>query len=242
MADVADATAARRSRPRPQQRLRILVHDFAGHPFPVDLSRALACGAHGPSRLLRGLHERPGRPRPRRARELVGRRPAERASRSPGTRRSAGSAGGRLRGRFSREADAFKPDVILASNVPLVAKAVAASWCRLQRVPVGVLAAGPLQRGDEPRGPEAGGRGRQGDGRGLRALERALLRRANAVVSITDDFARRSIAGACGRQPHGHRELGAARRAAAPAPRQRLAAGGTAWATGSCSSTRARSA
>ena len=31
---------------RPQRSLRVLVHDFAGHPFQIDLSRALARRGH----------------------------------------------------------------------------------------------------------------------------------------------------------------------------------------------------
>ena len=52
--DVGSAreTSARAGRPgcggghRPQRSLRVLVHDFAGHPFQIDLSRALARRGH----------------------------------------------------------------------------------------------------------------------------------------------------------------------------------------------------
>ncbi len=90
--------------------------------------------------------------------------------------------------RFTRVAAEFRPDVILASNVPLVAKSVAAAWCRREGVPwvfwLQDLHSVAMVAEAEKR---AGNLGRR-VGAGFEALERRLLRQADAVVPITDDF------------------------------------------------------
>lgn len=82
----------------------------------------------------------------------------------------------------------FRPDVILACNVPLVAKAVSAVWCGRRRVPwvfwLQDLHSVAMAAEAENRAGRAG----RLLGQAFETVERALLRRADAVVSITDDF------------------------------------------------------
>ncbi len=169
--------------------LRVLIHDFAGHPFQIDLSRALArrghtvqhvyCGSYtsGKGRLDAGGAENLS---------VVPIPAGESFARySPMRRISQEAAYGR---RFTRVATSFHPDVVLACNVPLVAKSVAASWCRREGVPwvfwVQDLHSLAMSAEAERR---AGSLGRR-VGATFEVLERRLLRQAAGVVSITDDF------------------------------------------------------
>jgi len=169
--------------------LRVLIHDFAGHPFQIDLSRALArrghtvqhvyCGSYtsGKGRLQAGNTDNLS---------VVPIAAGDSFARySPVRRISQEAAYGR---RFTRVASTFRPDVVLACNVPLVAKSVAASWCRREGVPwvfwVQDLHSLAMSAEAERR---AGSLGRR-VGATFEALERRLLRQATGVVSITDDF------------------------------------------------------
>lgn len=170
--------------------LRILVHDFAGHPFQVDLSRALARRGHqvhhvycrsytsGKGRFEIGPDDQglsvTGIP--------VGQ---EFARYSPARRVAQELAYGR---RFAAVAARFRPDVVLACNVPLLAQTVAAQWCRRHEVPwvfwVQDLYSVAVGAEAETR---AGRVGRL-IGEGCEALERSLARSAARVVPITEDF------------------------------------------------------
>jgi colanic acid biosynthesis glycosyl transferase WcaI len=169
--------------------LRVLVHDFAGHPFQIDLSRALARSGHTVQHVYcgsytsgKGRFEQGDVPRL----SVVAIPAGESFARySPVRRVSQEAAYGR---RFTRVAANFGPDVILACNVPLVAKAVAAAWCRREGVPwvfwLQDLHSVAMMAEAEKR---AGRLGRR-VGSGFEMLERRLLRQADAVVPITDDF------------------------------------------------------
>jgi colanic acid biosynthesis glycosyl transferase WcaI len=178
------APAATRAAP-----LRILVHDFAGHPFQVDLSRALARRGHTVHHVYcqgytsgKGALDDGGLDNL----SVVGLRTGRSFARYSPVRRVRQEVG--YGARFSREAAAFKPDVILACNVPLIAKVVSASWCELRRIPwvfwLQDLHSLAMSREAEKRAGMAG----RTMGAAFERIERALLRRANAVVSITDDF------------------------------------------------------
>ena len=174
---------------RPQRSLRVLVHDFAGHPFQIDLSRSLARRGHtvqhvycesytsGKGRFDAGDDGNLS---------IVGVPTGESFARYSPVRRVSQEAGyGR---RFTQVAAAFRPDVILACNVPLVAKSVAAAWCKREGIPwvfwLQDLHSVAMVAEAERR---AGRLGRR-MGAGFEALERRLLRQAAGVVSITDDF------------------------------------------------------
>lgn len=169
--------------------LRILVHDFAGHPFQIDLSRALARRGHTVRHVYcesytSGKGDLGAGSEPNLSVVAV---PAGRsfARYSPGRRVRQEMAYG---ARFTRVAADFRPDVILASNVPLVAKVVSAVWCGRRRVPwvfwLQDLHSVAMATEAENRAGRAG----RLLGAGFETIERALLRRADAVVSITDDF------------------------------------------------------
>ncbi|HEY8527410.1 MAG TPA: glycosyltransferase family 4 protein [Acidimicrobiales bacterium] len=168
--------------------LRILVHDFAGHPFQIDLSRALARRGHQVRHVYcRSYTSGKGdleRPEPNLSVVSV---PAgdSFARYSPVRRVRQELAYG---ARFTRVAAEFRPDVILACNVPLVAKMVSATWCAGRRVPwvfwLQDLHSVAMATEAENRAGRAG----RLLGRAFEAIERALLRRADGVVSITDDF------------------------------------------------------
>jgi colanic acid biosynthesis glycosyl transferase WcaI len=175
---------------RPRRALRVLVHDFAGHPFQIDLSRALARRGHTVRHVYCGSYTS-GKGRFDAGGDhgdltVVALPAGESFARySPVRRLSQEASYGR---RFTRMAAEFRPDVILACNVPLVAKSVTAAWCRREGVPwifwvqdlhSVAMAAEAAKR--------AGRLGRH-VGTGFEALERRLLRQADGVVSITDDF------------------------------------------------------
>ena len=171
------------------RRLRVLVHDFAGHPFQIDLSRALAQRGHTVCHVYcdsytsgKGRFDAPGHANLSVVAVPVG---ESFARYSPVRRLGQELVYGR---RFTRVAAGFRPDVILACNVPLMAKAVAAGWCDRRRVPwvfwLQDLHSVAMAAAAESRAGRAG----RAVGSGFEALERRLLRRAGAVVSITDDF------------------------------------------------------
>ncbi len=174
---------------RPQRSLRVLVHDFAGHPFQIDLSRSLARRGHTVQHVYcesytsgKGRFDAGDDP----TLSVVGVQTGESFARySPFRRLSQEAAYGR---RFTQVAAAFRPDVIIACNVPLVAKSVAAAWCRREGVPwvfwLQDLHSVALIAEAERR---AGRLGRR-MGTGFETLERRLLRQADGVVAITDDF------------------------------------------------------
>ncbi len=171
--------------------LRILLHDYSGHPFQVQLARELARRGHEVHHFFsvavqtpRGALEKrdgdaasfsvapidPGEPLPKYS--YVRRVLHERRY------------GGLLKAALA----AFKPDIVLFSNTPPDAMAAPARWCRAKKVPylfwlqdiyaeaiarIVVAKLGPLAW------PVAWH---------YRRLEAGLLRGAAAVVAITDDF------------------------------------------------------
>ena len=179
---------------------RILVHDFAGHPFQVDLSRHLAGRGHdvlhvhcasytsGKGRVDDEIDITDnGHGTARRGRlRVVGLESGREFARySPARRVTQEVAYGR---RFTRLAAGFRPDVVISCNVPLFAHAVAARWCRKHDIPwvfwlqdLYSVAAGTEAAN------RAGAVGRS-LARGLEGIERRLLRQAAHVVPITADF------------------------------------------------------
>jgi len=173
---------------RSSRSLRVLVHDFAGHPFQIDLSRALASRGHTVQHVYCGSYTSgKGRFDAGDSNLSVVAIPAGEsfARYAPVRRISQETAYGR---RFTRTAAGFRPDVVLACNVPLVATSVAAAWCRRSSVPwvfwLQDLHSVAMMAEAEKR---AGRLGRR-VGSGFEALERRLLRQASGVVAITEDF------------------------------------------------------
>lgn len=171
--------------------MRAIVHDYSGHPFQVQLSRALARRGHQVLHVHCSSYEtgkgavasQPEDP-PTFAVEAI----------DMGRRFDRYSIVSRFRqelyygGAFASRARAYGPDVILSSNDPLFAKAVAARWCEQSATPwvywlqdIYSLAMTNIARS---RFGVAG----TGLGRGFQRLERRLLGEAAGVVAITADF------------------------------------------------------
>jgi len=172
--------------------MRILVHDYSGHPFQMQLSRALA-GCHEVLHVHCASYQT--------GKGAVSRR----ADDPPGLAIEAIDLGRtfdryswarRLRQElaygfaFSRRAAAFRPDVILSSNDPLFAKSVAAAWCRTSSTPWVFWLQDVYSLAMSTHAKQRLGTAGRPLGAAFRALERQLLRQAAAVVAITDDFRR----------------------------------------------------
>jgi colanic acid biosynthesis glycosyl transferase WcaI len=171
--------------------MRILLHDYSGHPFQAQLGRALAGRGHevlhvscSSYRTGKGALARSDADPPTFSTHQIDLgRPFERYSLGSRLRHEIGYGAA-----FTERADAYRPDVVLSCNDPLVAKARAARWCARSETPwvfwlqdLYSVAMGKYIRSQL--GP-AGGLG----AKGLQALERRLLREAAAVVAITEDF------------------------------------------------------
>lgn len=171
--------------------MRILVHDYSGHPFQVQLSRWLAAQGHQAQHLYAADVETPrgavtrrdddpagfsvdaigtGQPLPKY--DLVRRWQRERAYARA----------------LSARCRAFAPEVVLSTGPPTIQNALrrttvragGAYVCWLQDIYA--LAVAPVLR---RRFPIIGAL----VARGFRAYENTLLRRSDAVVLITEDFA-----------------------------------------------------
>lgn len=175
--------------------LRLVVHDYSGFPFPVQLSRELARRGHSVLHLhcpsYRGgkgdLELRNGDP-PTLAIEAVSLdRPFEKYS--PGRRILQERVYGR---RLARRIQRERPDVVLSGNTPLFSQDVL-----LSRVDAPVVFwhqdvySFPMQTEAERRLPGPLGRI---VGRRFVELERRLLERSAAVITISEDFRRTLLA------------------------------------------------
>ena len=171
--------------------MRVVVHDYVGHPFQAQLARALAARGHdvlhlhcasfvtGKGRVERVADDPPGLEfgvvtlEGEFAKYDVPRRLAQEV-------RSG-------RDLVARLAD-YRPDVVLSSNAPLVVQALLQRWCR--RNAVGfvfwqqdvISAAARRVLGRRSRLVGAGAES------AVAVLERRLLRTSDAVVVISEDF------------------------------------------------------
>lgn len=189
-ATIAGATIYAR-RPAPPPRYRVLVHDFSGHPFPVQLSRELARRGHDVLHLYSECFQSPkgnlarGPVDPERLtfRGLRLERPFEKYNflrRVPQE-----LAYGRLAAQAMKE---FAPQVVLSGNTPLDAQLVLQRECIKAGIPFifwlqdiyGVAIDRLLAQRLPVLGPIVSFR--------YLTLEKQLLRRSAQVVSITDDF------------------------------------------------------
>ena len=172
--------------------LRIVVHDYSGHPFQVQLSRELArrghrvLHLHSPSyRSGKGALDRlPDDP------DTLAIEPVDLGRTfdkySPARRLLQERAYGRqLVERLQRE----PADVVLSGNTPLFAQSLLLAECRRRGVPFVFwqqdVYSLPMQREAERRLPPVVG---PLVGRRFVGLERRLLRESDAVVTIAGDF------------------------------------------------------
>jgi len=189
-ATIADITSyVRRAAPPP--RYRVLVHDFSGHSFPVQLSRELARRGHDVLHLYSECFQSPKGSLARRAADpdrlafkgLRLERPFEKYNflrRVPQE-----LAYGRLAARAMKE---FAPQVVLSGNTPLDAQLVLQRECIKAGIPfifwLQDLYGLAIDRLVGQRLPVLGSIV------GFRyvTLEKQLMRRSAQVVSITEDF------------------------------------------------------
>ena len=170
---------------------RVVVHDYSGHPFQVQLSRWLA--GEG----IETLHLHcPSFSTPKGALDKGDDDPDEFAVEGVRLRRDFAKYSAARRFlqeleyavRLSRRVGAAKPDVVLSCNTPLLAALVFHAWAKLRRVPVvfwqqdiySVAMADHVRR----KLPVVGGL----LGRALLRTERWLARSSRAVVTISDEF------------------------------------------------------
>jgi colanic acid biosynthesis glycosyl transferase WcaI len=173
-----------------EHRKRVLLHDFAGHAFPMDLTRALGRRGHtvlhtyctsyqgGKGRFDIDLDDGDV------SVVSLGMGRAF-AKYSPVRRLTQEISYGR---RFTALAEEFAPDVVVMCNMPIVVQRVVASWCRERDVPwvfwLQDLYSVAIRSTAVRRLGWAGNL----VGSGFESLERSLSRQASAVVPITHDF------------------------------------------------------
>ena len=171
--------------------LKILVNDHAGHPFPTQLSRALAARGHHVLHTYCGKLQGP--------RGELARLPQD----PPGLRIQAIDLGKpfnkyglfsralqeRNLGRMLREtARAFNPEVVISANTPLGVQAALLKECRKSGARFifwlqDLLGVG-IRNNVEKKIPLVG----KPVGWLYIGLERCLLRKSDAVIAITEDF------------------------------------------------------
>lgn len=171
--------------------MRVVLHDYSGHPFQVQLARELARRGHEVRHLFSSAVQTP--------RGALEKRPDD----APGFSVAAIDPGEplpkysylkrflherRYGGLLRRAIEQARPDIVLFSNTPPDALATPAAWCRANRVPyvfwlqdiyaeaIARIVGGKL-------GPLAWPVIWH-----YRRLEARLLGEASAVVAITDDF------------------------------------------------------
>jgi glycosyltransferase involved in cell wall biosynthesis len=176
----------------PEPRLKILLNDYCGHPFPVELSRALARRGHQ----LLHLYS---------ADDLTPKGELERAPQDPPSfavqgvsigvplqkygnlfkRRSHERAYGRL---LCESIAAFRPDVVVGSNNPLEAQNLIGSCCHRRRIPfvfwLQDIHSHAIRSFLRPKSTLAAAV----IGGWYRSMERRLLRRSSHIVAIADSF------------------------------------------------------
>lgn len=169
---------------------RLIVHDFAGHPFQIDLSRELAqrghevlhvyCDSYTSGKGRFDVDDLPNL-------EVVALQVGDEFARySPIQRVRQEVSYGR---RFTEVAAEFGPDLIISSNVPLVSLRTVARWCRRTYTPWVFWLQDLYSRAVTATAEaKAGAVGRQLS-QGFVAMERSLLKQAAHVVPITQDFA-----------------------------------------------------
>jgi putative colanic acid biosynthesis glycosyltransferase WcaI len=171
--------------------LRIIVHDYAGHPFEVQLSRELAARGHEVLHLYCSSTHTPRGDLARGERDPAGFdiRGIELSQTIPKTsflRRF------RLEGEYGQklvaECKRFKPEVVLSANTPSVPEMRLANWCERDKVRLvswiqdiyGLAAYRLLKR----KLPIVGGL----VGRYFISLDKKCARLSSAIVVISEDF------------------------------------------------------
>lgn len=171
--------------------MRIVVHDYSGHVFQVQLSRSLARRGHEVLHMFSSSFLTPQGALQKTAEDPVGFTPqpivlSEMVAKGNFVKRRRQDA---LHGRLAAEKIAsFKPDAVLSANTPLDAQKLilgAAKQCNSRFVFwVQDLIGQAAFRLLGPRFPIVG----KAAGRAFIRFEESLLRQSDAVVVISDDF------------------------------------------------------
>jgi glycosyltransferase involved in cell wall biosynthesis len=176
---------------------RVVVHDYSGFPFPVQLSRELARRGHDvlhlhcPSyRAGKGDLELRADDPPPLAIEPIDME-GDFAKYSPARRVRQELTYGE---RAGRRIAAHRPDVVLSGDTPLFAQSVILRSCRRKRIPfvfwLQDLYSVAMRLEARRRIPVAG----RGIGNALVGLERKALQRSSAIVAISEDFRKTLLA------------------------------------------------
>jgi colanic acid biosynthesis glycosyl transferase WcaI len=178
-------------RPAPNRPLRMVIHDYSGHPFQVQLSRELARRGHqilhhhfaGFQTPKGALQKRPDDPAGFAVEGLDLGEPF--AKYSFVKRRRQELAYGEL---AARQAMAFRPDVVVASNMPLDPLRIVQKACQARGVSCAVwlqdIYSIAIRKILPKKLPVIGG----AVASYFQLLERRILRNADRIISITEDF------------------------------------------------------
>lgn len=171
--------------------MRIIVHDYSGHPFQIQLSRYLALRGHTVRHVFSesfltpkgALTKREGDPD---GLEIRGIRLREDVDKTSFTkRRKQDIEYGRL---FVEQFDEFRPDILISGNTPLDAQKIILSHCKQAKTKfifwVQDLYSVAISKIVSKRIPVLGSL----IGRRYIRLEIGLLRQSDGIVLITDDF------------------------------------------------------
>jgi glycosyltransferase involved in cell wall biosynthesis len=173
-------------------RKRILINDYCGHPFQVELSRELARRGHevlhvysADDQTPKGdLTPRPGDPRTFEVEGVSIGAPLQKYG-NLARRRRQERAYGRL---MCRRIESFKPDIVVGSNNPLEAQNQIGGYCRTRSIPFVYW----LQdvHSDAIRGFLNSKSAAAGMllGSWYERMEKRLLRNASHVIAIADNF------------------------------------------------------
>jgi colanic acid biosynthesis glycosyl transferase WcaI len=171
--------------------VRILIHDYAGHPFQVQLSRELARRGHvvlhlhcASLRAAKGaLNRTESDPRSFNVQGVALAREFDKYSlwRRPLDERNYAR-------RVSRPLISFAPDIVVSANTPLISQRIILSECRKRDIPFvfwqqDILSVGIKDALRRRLGPASGVVALR-----FFALERSLLEQSDAIVVISDDF------------------------------------------------------
>jgi colanic acid biosynthesis glycosyl transferase WcaI len=130
--------------------VRVIVHDFSGHPSQVQLSRALASRGHQVLHVHSASYNA--------GKAAVARRESDPKSFAV-ERIDLGGPSGRYSQirrvcqklayghAFAKLASRFRPDIVLSGDNPLLAQAWAARWCRRAGVPW--VSVEPIRTGEQ---------------------------------------------------------------------------------------------
>lgn len=176
--------------------MRVYLHDYAGHPFQVQLARALAGRGHTVRHGYSSTNQTPHGALARRDDDPEGFEPDPIALNNPVEKHKSSLRGLSVRRKREKEYGAlliervelFQPNVVLAANTPLDALAPLQRWCAAKEIPfvnwlqdLISVASHRLLRRKLPIFGEFVGRFYLG-------VEQRILRGSDAIVMITEDF------------------------------------------------------